>query len=277
MDNIELPRRMQESFAGIARAVLSVFPAGDRALGGGTVLEARWGHRVSTDLDFFIAADLLSAAYQRRGRRMYALLYDAIKSEGASINEGRLSLGANSLFMDGECADGTPWSIANMHYSNPNQPMRETINGTGIRAATVTETLMGKIVGRAFVANTRQAAGKEPIPIRDCYDICVGGALVPDVLDRVLGIIPPAATDRIASNFRSAPHDLHLRDSKPIVSPSWTMPLRGIASRIGDAVSARDVGLLPVAKPLGASKDDTNNGVGSSGRANCGREREPSP
>ena len=236
MINIELPERMREPFEGLSRAMLSVFPEGHVALGGGTVLEARWDHRVSTDLDFFIAAELLRDAYQRRGSRMYALLYDAIKAEGASINEGLLNTGPNSLFMSGDCADGTPWSIANMHYANPRQPMREAINGTGIRAATMTETLMGKIVGRAFVADRRQDSAKEPIPIRDCYD-----------------------------------------NGKEIVNPKWTMRLRGIASRIGDAVSARDVGLLPVAEPLDQSDEDTNDGAGIGMRSKPERDRNPSP
>lgn len=164
-----------------------------------------------------------------------------------------------------------------MHYADPGQPMLEAIDGTGIRAATLTETLMGKIVGRAYVADKRQVEGKEPIPIRDCYDICVCGALEPDVLARVLGVIPPDALDSIAANFRNAPHDLHERDSKPVMDPKWGMPLPGIASRIGDAVSARDVGLLPVAEPLDQSDDDAIDGIGDGMRPEPDEDGGPSP
>lgn len=86
--DIELPERMREPFAGLSRAMLSVFPEGHVALGGGTVLEARWDHRVSTDLDFFIAAELLQRAYAKRGRQMYAILHDAIRAEGGKHRQG---------------------------------------------------------------------------------------------------------------------------------------------------------------------------------------------
>ena len=164
-----------------------------------------------------------------------------------------------------------------MHYSNPGQPMREAINGNGIRAATVTETLMGKIVGRAYVADKRKVEGKEPIPIRDCHDICVAASLVPKILSRVLDVIPTDALDSIAPNFRNAPHDLHERDSKQIVGPKWGMHLPGIASRIGDAVSSRDIGLLPVAEPVGQSDDDTNDGIGDGMPPKPDQDGDPSP
>ena len=275
--NVELPERMHESFAELSSAILSVFPEGHVALGGGTVLEARWGHRLSTDLDFFIANDLLRVAYAKKGRHLYAMLHDAIREVGASIDTDRLNLGARSLFMEGRCSDGTPWSIADMHYSDPRVPMLETINGTAIRAATVTETLMGKIAGRAYVADKRQGEGKEPIPIRDCYDICVSAALAPGPLAGVLEVMPPDATDRIATNFRNAPHDLDRRDSKPIVAPKWVVPFPGIASRIGDAVSARDIGLLPVAVPADQSEDCANDGLGGTKPSKPRLGRGPSP
>ena len=164
-----------------------------------------------------------------------------------------------------------------MHYSNPSQPMREAINGTGIRAATVTETLMGRIVGRAYVADQWQAEGKEPIPMRDCHGICVGAALAPEVLDRVLGVTPLDAIHRVASNFRRAPHNLHQCDGKPIVDPKWAVPLPGIASRIGDAVSAQDVGLSLLAELSGGSDDDTNDGFGSGMRSKPEQGSEQSP
>ncbi len=276
--NVELPERMRESFAELSSAMLSVFPEGNVALGGGTVLEARWDHRLSTDLDFFIANDLLRAAYAEKGRLLYAMLYDAIIEVGASVETDRLNLGARSLFMEGWCADKTPWSIADMHYSDPRVPMREIVNGTGIRAATITETLLGKIAGRAYVADKRKDDGKEPIPIRDCYDICVSAALAPGPLARVLEVMPPDAKDRIATNFRKAPHDLHQRDNKPIVDPKWAVPLPGIASRIGDAVSARDIGLLPVAVPADQSEDYANDdGLGGAMPSKPRPGRGPSP
>ena len=89
--------------------------------------------------------------------------------------------------------------------------------------------------------------------------------------------MPADAKDRIASSFRSAPHDLHQCHRKPIVDPKWEVPLPGIACRIGDAVSDRDVGLLPVAAPLDQSEDNANDSMGGGMQSNPQQGREPSP
>lgn len=261
MIDIALPDRLREPFKRLARAVLSVFPEGDVALGGGTVLEARWDHRISTDLDLFISPRNLGVAYDAMSGRLYPMLSDALRTEGISIEETNLVMGRESVFLGGNCADGTPWSLAEMHYSHPDQPMAESVDGTGIRAATITETMMGKIVGRAYVANeSPDDSDKQPIPIRDCYDICVCAALEPEVLARVLDVIPVDARTRIARNLRDAPRDLHLRDEKPLINPTWSVPLPDIASRIGEAVAFSDVQRLPVAKPpeIGGSDNDVS-------------------
>ena len=91
------------------------------------------------------------------------------------------------------------------------------------------------------------------------------------------GVTPPDALDSIATNFRSAPRNLHLCDGKPIVDHKWAVPSPGIASRIGDAVAARDIGLLPVAEPLGQSDDDTNDGIGDRMRPDPDEDGDPSP
>ncbi|MCZ0943244.1 MAG: nucleotidyl transferase AbiEii/AbiGii toxin family protein [Gammaproteobacteria bacterium] len=250
MIDIALPVRLREPFKRLANAVLAVFPEGDIALGGGTVLEARWSHRISTDLDLFISPRNLGVAYDAKGGRLYPMLGDALRAEGIGIEETNLTIGRESVFLGGHCADGTPWSLAEMHYSHPDQPMAESVDGTGIRAATITETMMGKIVGRAYVADERtDNSDKQPIPIRDCYDICVCAAIEPEVLARIFNIIPLDARTRIARNLRDAPHDLHLRDKKPLITPTWVVPLPGIASQIGEAIALGDVERLPVARP----------------------------
>ena len=102
----------------------------------------------------------------------------------------------------------------------------------------------------AYVADERtENSDKQPIPIRDCYDICVCAAIEPEVLARIFNIIPLDARTRIARNLRDAPHDLHLRDKKPLITPTWAVPLPGIASQIGEAIAFGEVERLPVARP----------------------------
>ncbi len=259
MSQLALPDRLRKPFKRLASALLAVFPNGTVALGGGTVLEARWSHRTSTDLDLFIAPRNLSIAYDAGYGRFYANLVDALRKEGIGIEDTYLTTGRDRVFLSGHCEDGTPWSLADMHYMHPDQPMVESVEGTGIRAATITETMMGKIVGRAYAADEEAGnPGRQPIPIRDCYDICVCAAVEKDVLARIFDIIPLDARTRIARNLRNAPRDLHLRDSKPLINPTWTGPWLDIASTIAEAVAIGDIGRLPEIQPtnIGVSNDD---------------------
>ena len=249
MTNLHLPSRLRSAFLDIAQAIAQVFPDGVVAMGGGSILETLWQHRVSTDVDLFVATDNLATAYDTAGGTLYARLREALSQQGLPIDDDTLTLQRKRMFVAGTHADGVPWSLAEVAYMNPGHPAVPTIEGTGIRAANFTETFMGKIAGRAYNADNRPVVpGKQPIPIRDCFDICVCATLEPRILQGIFDALPDGARGRIAANYRSAPNDLHKRDSKPVVDPAWTVHLDGVAARIGDAVDARDVGLIPRAE-----------------------------
>ena len=269
MDSIRLPENVSAAFPGLAGAVLTAFQSGVVALGGGTLLAALWGHRVSTDLDLFIAPENLQKAHLAVAPKpLGAILNGALVSAGVDIHAGTAFIHQRAAFMMGKCADGTPWSLADMAYANPATPMHKAIEDTGIRASTLTEVMIGKIAGRAFNANLRDTADhdqKPSIPIRDCYDICVCAVQRPDVLFRVLDILPIDARARIARNYHAVPHDLHLRDPKPIIAPTWAVELEGVGPAIGDAVLSGNLSLLPPAAPAPS--------VGSAPRTRSGPDR----
>ena len=252
MKIISLPDRLRSPFIGLANALLRVFPDAVIAMGGGSLLEARWDHRVSTDLDLFVSPQNLAKTFDGHRGSLYLRLVDAMNDAGVSINAANRVQRREQVFLSGTCGDGTPWSLAEMHYMNPNHPMLDSVEGTGIRAADVTEIFMGKIVGRAHVAGGSKGGISQPIPIRDCYDICICAALAPHALRGIFDVLPPAARTRIATNFRTAPRDLHMRDTKPVISPTWVVALEGVAERIGEAVASKDLGRIPAAKKLNA-------------------------
>ena len=268
MDDVQLPENTRTAFGGLAKAVLSAFPEGTVALGGGTLLAALWGHRTSTDLDLFVAPANLEKAHRMAApQRLGAILNQALRKADIELASRFVILEKRAVFLRGTCGDGTPWSLADMAYMDPNLPMRQSVEGTGIRAAGITEVLMGKIAGRALNADHRNpeaGEGKEPIPIRDCYDICICAALQPRILVGVIDALPSSARERIARNFRDAPRDLHLRDPKPIIDPAWSIELEGVAAKIGDAVAAGHLGAIPVAQPNDRLPDPPSCRAGSS-------------
>ena len=249
MGNVALPDRLRSPFVGLADCVARVFPEGAVALGGGSMLEAWWSHRISTDLDPFVAPRNLQRAFEANRGYLYPLLLKALEDAGASVEDEPLVRKRGSVFLTGQWADGTPWSLATMHYSDPDHPMFDAVEETGIRAGGLVEIIMGKIVGRAHSADKRSDLAKQPIPIRDCYDVCVCAARAPDAL-------PAPARRRIATNFHDAPKDLHLLDAQRIVKPAWAVDLAGVAARIGEAVATGDLGRIPVASSLGSTPKD---------------------
>lgn len=246
--DIALPERLRPAFAGLSGALSSLFARGIVAMGGGSMLEARWGHRVSTDIDLFIAPRNHTAAVDAAGTAFHAQLQGALKMAGIKVSDDVPPLiSRTGLFLSGECPDGRPWSLATMSYLHPGPPQMEFVAGSGVRAASLTEIFMGKLAGRALNAGRRPTATKRAIPIRDCYDICVCAALEPEILPRIFAVFDAPGRQVIATNFRAAPRDLHRTDPKPVVGATWAVDLEGVAARIGDAVAAGDCALLPVA------------------------------
>ena len=88
MANIALPERLRPAFLDLAGALRRVFPDAVVAMGGGSMLEARWDHRVSTDVDLFIAPRNLANAYDRYDGRLYDILLVA-------LHEVRLDVGTD--------------------------------------------------------------------------------------------------------------------------------------------------------------------------------------
>ena len=77
------------------------------------MLEAYWGHRVSTDVYLFIAPKNLAVAYDRHNGLLYQALTDALRDAGASFET--IWQRRSEVFLQGEYSDGTPWSFSEMH------------------------------------------------------------------------------------------------------------------------------------------------------------------
>ena len=247
MADLVLPDPLRAPFRKLANAILSAFPEGVVAMGGGSLLQALWRHRQSTDLDLFVAPANLSSAFDASRAYLYPTLLGALTAADIEVYDDYRLMQRTTVFLQGRCENDTPWSLADMHFMNPDHPMIDSVEGTGIRAASVTEIFMGKLVGRA---HTRDAEERPRIPVRDCYDICVCAAREPQILQRIFEILDDDALQRIAENFQNTPPDLHQRDSKPVIEPRWSIALDNIAPAIGEAIAARDLSRLPEATEM---------------------------
>ena len=82
-----IPREIAAAVARFADLVTPFFPAGALRMGGGTILQARWGHRMSFDADLFCDPVTYARTITKNGpeiERAINTIADGVE-EGASF------------------------------------------------------------------------------------------------------------------------------------------------------------------------------------------------
>ena len=204
-------------------------------MGGGSVLAARWNHRVSTDIDLFVSrASMVLLTTDKN------LPYQGVLNQLQGIGEANLE--PLSGFLSGDI-EGTPFSLAASEFVRDDRRVLEVIDGTFFQAATNEEILSGKLKGRLH----RSGAQPSIAPIRDLYDIVVAAHMDPGIVDRVLEGITSKGRSVVAADLRRLPDTLHQNDLKPILNPRFEVDMYGLPKAVAAAVEAGDETLLPPA------------------------------
>lgn len=259
---VEVPDRLKPDFHALASILGELFPTGQVVLGGGMLLESSWDHRESTDIDLFISDSDMAYALQG-GHQVIHEFFERLDRTSLNLNRDESRVRRISCFIKGESDAGVEWTFVSTPTEGPGPDGPTSVEGTAIRAATFTEIFMGKIAGRAFNADKGPTVdGRQPVPIRDCFDIAVLAAQDPALLEDILARIPAAPLAEIVSNYRNAPEDLAAVDDKPIKHARWTIPLHGLPQRIADAFEAKDLTLMPLAKPFPPEPELPDEGAG---------------
>ncbi|MDE0248097.1 MAG: nucleotidyl transferase AbiEii/AbiGii toxin family protein [Gammaproteobacteria bacterium] len=175
-------------------------------LGGGTALIARWAHRWTHDLDFFIER----ASYSRLHENRIAFERD-VRTAGAIRQLDIRPHNAVIVFEDG---GEISLNTTRPYTHNPRSP--EIVLGTAVALETTTEVLARKIGGRILGNNTF-------VP-RDLYDIAVARDLDPVGLERTLKCFTPNRLQEIADELRSLPPDWITTHRAPLVAPTHPDP-----------------------------------------------------
>ena len=171
-------------------------PKDQVVFGGGTVLAARWRHRVSTDVDLFCPtgmlavdrnrAQALEAQAEKAGCRRVAIHTNTWTINGPSANYGSLS-----IFADGTSVRGRP---------------KRTL--AGIRTLDNLGILRGKLHGRILRLGT--------FVVRDLYDFTYGACRDTRTLIRLFEGVAEDTQKSIASELRSKPSGW---DDAPLIDP----------------------------------------------------------
>ena len=201
----------------LAPTLEEFFPEGTLKMGGGTILQARWGHRISTDADFFALPHAFNEVVVGRGGALEARL---MTLEG--VDSERSWVEPSAIYC--EC-NGVEVSIM------PSEPLvREgsgrVVPGTGIETET-TATILGKKVFNRMI----EGGGYE---VRDMYDMYTAIARDQPALERALSPIPDGQLLETIVQIRSLPNNWFANTNKPLLGVQAPPSHRELTARVCD-------------------------------------------
>lgn len=204
MPELDLPPHNAALFARV-REPLAKHLGGEHhlCLGGGTALAARWSHRHSTDLDFFVDSNPYSRLYDNAD----AFMRDLARAAGG-ISTGGISRGSATIIL----ADGAEISLSSTLPRMAHTRSADTIRGSAVPLEATEEILARKIDGRILINNIF-------VP-RDLYDIAVAKHHDPRALDRALRRFRPDELEQIRDELRALPRDWLANQSEQILHPA---------------------------------------------------------
>lgn len=183
-------------------------------LGGGTVLAARWRHRVSTDIDLFADRELFTERVASRREEVAAALETLVADAG----EGAVEVERGWLrvhFREG------PAALMTIPRPTVRDAYTEYVRGTDIPTESTAEILARKLQSRILDLGV--------FTDRDLYDLLVARDRDAEAMRRVLASITDAERAAIASELRALPGGWS--SGEPIREAAHPELLDGLASR----------------------------------------------
>ena len=180
------------------------FPAGSLRMGGGTILQARWRHRQSTDADLFCDPRTYVEAVRQHG----AAMEREIRRVADDEDEGEPFVDLVATFSR---IGGTEVTIL------PATPLLDErsercVPGTTVRTESTADILAGKLVHRLGGAGVA-----EP---RDLFDLVAAERHDPTALRRAVGLLTGAQLQEISAMLLMLPPRWDLTTDKPVLSVS---------------------------------------------------------
>ena len=175
------------------------FPAGEIRMGGGTVLEARWGHRRSTDVDLFCPQATYFAV-----RRGHASEMEECLRETSSDPDGVLV----DLMLTRAVIRGTEVTLM------PEEPLinhrtRCVVPGTSIETWSSADILAGKLLYRL--------SRSQIVEPRDLYDLAAAAHHEPAALRTVARAMGRLHHERIRTLLKMLPEGWAQDSAKPLL------------------------------------------------------------
>ena len=211
---IVIPGNPGIALARIAPALFEWLGPDGYVLGGGTVLAARWQHRVSTDIDLFTDLDRYQEAIVGQREKVASRLRSLVANAG----EGSVEVERGWLRV--RFAEA-PAALMTIPRPTIREPYTEWVRGAGVPTESTAEILARKVQSRILDLGAFTA--------RDLYDLLVAREQDPEALRRVLASVTAEERSAIASELRGLQRNW--TGDEPIHEPAQPELLRGLSRR----------------------------------------------
>ena len=219
MEETGIPHSIVAAVARFASVVARFFPPGALRMGGGTILQARWGHRQSFDADLFCDPGVYARTVARHGvdieRAMRALADMGEEAEPFVDQIATFSYinGTEVTILPAVALVGSKTG-----YVVPN---------TDIETESTADILAGKLVHRI--------CGGGVIEPRDMFDIVTAEQRDPSALRAAVSLLSDTQRASISANIAMLPRRWASVADKPLLS-SGGEPLQVDASTVQDVL-----------------------------------------
>ena len=199
-----LPRRIIQCVQTLCQQARPYLPDSALALGGGTVLAARWSHRVSADADLFCPPEVFVATVRAHGTQLETALR-AIADDPEQTFVDRIAVYTR--------IDNIEVTILPAVRQIEERTL-QYVPGTGIETWSSANILAGKLLHRLY--------GGGVVEPRDLYDIATAAHRDPDALRDAVAVLTPRQLRAVCRRLVMLPE--HWADSQasplPGVAPS---------------------------------------------------------
>lgn len=200
MDEPNIPEWVTAKLDVVLPVLHEFFPVDSLMMGGGTVLQARWCHRVSTDIDLFTSTTIFNSVIGASSVRLESALYEI-----PEVNRERSWVETNVVYCEVEGVELTVMPSDSL----VSEESARVIHGTTIKTESTSTILNKKLVGRMIQGDAFE--------IRDLFDLYIAIQKDPRALRAAIRPIPPRSMDSIESMLLSLPSTWFEDTTKPLL------------------------------------------------------------
>ena len=194
------PQHIQLAAESAAGALAEYFDLADITMGGGTVLQARWGHRESFDIDFFCKGAAFARVHRRFGADVERAMVDR-----AGSDPSRTWMEYMALYCEIEGIETTlmphEFILAESHDG-------VLPGGVPVRLQSTAEILAKKLRHRLH--------GAGAVEVRDVYDLAFAVRFVPEAFAQAKQSLSPAQRSEVSTMLAHLPKGWSGQTTKPL-------------------------------------------------------------